>query len=81
MFFDRDKVNVRFTPTGNSPDETDPFPAVNAADACADEAAWYYDDRDAPTQVLLCPASCEAVGTEGGGTMEIVFGCETVVVD
>jgi hypothetical protein len=81
MFFDRDKVNVRFTPTGMSADETEPFPKVGAVDACADEAAWYYDNPDAPAEVLLCPASCEAVASEGGGTMEIVFGCETVVVD
>ncbi|MDD9934041.1 MAG: VWA domain-containing protein [Myxococcales bacterium] len=81
MFFEREKVNVRFTPTGMDPDETAPLPAVQSAADCGDDSAWHYDSPDAPTEVLLCPASCDAVSSNRGGEMQIVFGCDTVVLE
>lgn len=81
MFFERDKVNVRFTPTGENPGDVAPFPAVGTPAACGDDAAWYFDKPDAPTEILLCPASCDAVGSNRGGEMQIVFGCDTVILE
>ena len=73
---DPSKVNVAWTPA-NSASET-LFPKSSDASACADNAAWYYDAPDAPKQVLLCPAACQQIS--GGGTLNIAFGCATVMV-
>ena len=81
MFFERAKVNVRFTPTGAPADSVDPFPAVPSADACGDDTAWYYDNPGAPAEIVLCPASCAAVRSDRGGEMQIVFGCDTLLLE
>jgi hypothetical protein len=81
MVFDREKVNVKFTPTGVSSDTVEPFANVASADACGDSQAWYYDDPDSPGEVLLCPQLCDLVGSGEGGTVDVLFGCATVVLE
>jgi hypothetical protein len=55
---------------------------VGAAD-CGDAGGWYYDSDTTPTQVTLCPKSCElaqqGAGSEDGG-VDVEFGCATVVL-
>ena len=41
-------------------------------------AAWYYDDNAAPSQVLLCDAACGSVS--GGGGLKITLGCKPDLV-
>lgn len=56
---------------------------ANAA-ACGPAGGWYYDNDAAPTQVLLCPASCDfaqsSVGPGKTGRIEVLFGCATIVM-
>lgn len=70
---DPNRVNVEYT-DGN--DVRDTFPRADSDAQCGALDAWYYDDPLDPTEIKLCPATCEAV--EGGGTLKIVFGCATV---
>lgn len=50
---------------------------------CGPDGGWYYDDDQSPSQVILCPASCEdaqaAVGPGKPGKIEVLFGCETIL--
>lgn len=54
------------------------IPKVSGASACGSEPGWYYDDDASPTQIILCPSTCEAVKVQQGD-LEIVLGCQTVV--
>jgi hypothetical protein len=73
---DPTKVNMELTAQG----ETTPMilPRAPSEADCMTTAAWFYDDPAAPTQLRLCPAACELA--QSGGTVDIAFGCETVVV-
>jgi hypothetical protein len=74
---DPSKVNVRW----RAPTATDNalFPRAASESACAAERGWYYDNASKPSQVLLCPAACKAIAV--GGTLNIGFGCATVVLN
>ena len=67
-------VNVEFTPDGGA---LEVIPRVTDAD-CAGQGGWFYDDPNAPTEIVLCPASCATV-TSGAGNLDVVLGCETIV--
>lgn len=74
--FARDKVNVNYKDPGGM-DEL--FPKATGADACMGNKAWYFDDENKPAEVLLCPDACAAVAH--GGTIDLAFGCATVVLE
>lgn len=68
-------VNVTYRP--EELDEKLPY-AENLAD-CSDGAGWYYDNANAPTRIILCPASCEQAKADGStSNLEVSFGCKTV---
>jgi hypothetical protein len=58
---------------------------------CGNGASWYYDDDTAPTKVILCPAACATAqtlvaaasdaGIDSGktGSVNVLFGCATIV--
>jgi hypothetical protein len=83
MVFDRERVNVVFTDSGGG---TTTYPRAIDMSRCTDAGggpvrAWYYDNNDAPTQILLCPAACMQVESAGeGASMQIQLGCETEIV-
>jgi len=59
------------------------IPKVAGATACGTGDGWYYDNDTAPTKVILCPGACAkadaAVSSTGGGKIEVLFGCKTIV--
>jgi hypothetical protein len=56
------------------------IPQVPDADACGNDAGWYYDDPEIPTEIHLCPATCTLVqGGPPGASLDVVLGCATVV--
>ena len=69
-----DWLNFEYMPEGE-----EPFWVRNVASEseCGNEFAWYYDDPENPTQIVLCPAGCERVRSEGG-TVELMVGCPTL---
>ncbi len=76
---DPDKVNVEFQPNPNAPAEPIYNVPGGAAD-CGPQGGWYYDDPDAPTQIIFCPATCDLVQASIDGRVTLIFGCETQVV-
>jgi hypothetical protein len=67
------KVNVQFTSGGKKT----VFPQVASKAACPSSGnAWYYDNPKAPTEIVLCTATCGAISV--GGELDVLTGCETV---
>ncbi len=68
-------VNVTFSEGGS---KADTFFYVSSAKDCAlsPERAWYYDDPKTPTQVVLCPQTCDRVSAAHDGKMDVAFGCK-----
>jgi len=75
--FDPDKVNVDFD---DGLGGTLPIPRVASAAECPGVIdGWYYDDPAAPTMIVMCPQTCEKVQVAKNGSINIAFGCETIV--
>jgi len=74
---DLGKVNVDYTltPAGT------PALISNVADeaACTASGGWYYSPPINPTQVVLCPATCDIVQASTEAEVSVKFGCSTVV--
>jgi hypothetical protein len=54
------------------------YPRLAMGATCADQLAWDYDAADPPTQVVLCPAACQAVQGDPQSRVDVRFGCATV---
>jgi hypothetical protein len=72
--FDPQKVNVRFTPKGGSPQD---FGYVAQADCSRASNAWYFDNPNQPTQVFVCPTTCDMLKASAGAEVDVSFGCAT----
>jgi hypothetical protein len=70
--FDPQKVNVRFTPPGGAPQD---FGYVSQADCARASNAWYFDDPNQPTQVLVCDSTCAMLKASQGAEVDVSFGC------
>ncbi len=75
---DPNRVNFVFTPSGGGSPAT--IPRVDNAGACGGNHGWYYDDPATPTQILVCPHTCDALSADTDGQVDIQFGCATVVL-
>jgi hypothetical protein len=69
-------VNVVYVPGDGSAPLT--IGEVEGASFCA-HGGWYPNDAANPTEVLLCPSTCAAVGTDVGAKVEIVLGCKSLL--
>lgn len=69
---DASKVNVRWQATGTNPEMV--FGKVADEAACMGQLGWFYDATP-PTQIMLCPATCNTIAA--GGTLNLEFGCAT----
>jgi len=69
-------VNVQYTaPSGT----TENIFHVQDQGACAGGDGWFYDVAgDNPSKVLVCPSTCQRIQGEGGGAVDVLFGCGTV---
>lgn len=68
--FDRNKVNVQYTPPGASATALDYNPS------CTGGKGWKYDDANNPTRVLACDSTCDTLKATAG-KVDLVFGCAT----
>jgi len=73
---DWDAVNFVFTPDGAA--EGNAVPYVGDEGACAGGPGWYYDSRDAPTEIRVCPATCTTL-EDSSGQVDVAFGCATLL--
>jgi hypothetical protein len=76
--FDKDFVNVRFSPTGDDRDNIT-FRRTNSEATCGASPAWYYDNMDNPATIIACPNTCDAIKAAHKGKIEILFGCKTEI--
>jgi hypothetical protein len=75
---DYSKVNVEYTPGGSSTPQI--IPQVAGKGQCPSNGdAWYYDDPNNPTQILLCDATCNKLSADNMGTVSVVLGCKTII--
>lgn len=80
-FFDKNKVNVEFSKSGSGTD-TVTFRRADSANACGDSSeGWYYDNADKPTKVMICPKACDAIKATEKGKINVLFGCQTIVIN
>jgi hypothetical protein len=71
-------VNVEYLP-GKGPPGV-PIPKVVGKAACPSTGdAWYYDSETKPTEIILCPATCDTVTQDAKAEVDIVFGCKTIL--
>jgi len=75
---DREKVSVLYTPGGS--DEAEPIPYVDVVDNCGEEGGWFYNDKDNPTRVVVCDATCDRLRRDPDGAVTVRFECEQVIV-
>ena len=75
---DPSKVNVGWVQPGATDKDQEVFPRADDLAGCGDKLGWYDGSPNAPTQVMLCPATCTRVAA--GGTLNVAFGCATVTI-
>jgi len=80
QMLDPSRVNVLIQADG---DER-AFPRVTGPEACGSLGGWHYDDETAPSQVILCPASCEdaqrVLRDSGSAGIRVAFGCQSLFI-
>ena len=71
------EVNVVVTPDGLA---ASTIPRVADARSCAGDPGWHYaGDAAAPSKIVLCPETCDALTRPEAVKVDIVTGCKTVV--
>jgi hypothetical protein len=70
------EVNITYT-SGDAEPVT--IPQVLGPADCGADGGWYYDNPAAPTEITLCPATCDGIKNDPDAVVEVVLGCKTVV--
>jgi hypothetical protein len=52
---------------------------LSGAAECGEWEGWYYDDAAAPTKVVLCSATCNALAADDAPVLSTISGCPTVI--
>jgi hypothetical protein len=71
--FDANNVNVNFVHANGKVDE------LSRSDNCPG-AGWRYDNPDTPKYIELCKTSCDAIQSDLDGSLKILLGCPTRVI-
>ena len=74
--FDAGKTNVRLNLDGVA----EPLTKAPSAADCGDQQGWHYDDEASPQRVVACPATCSRMQAAQNASVDILFGCETVLI-
>ena len=74
---DPGRVNFVFTPSNGQPQT---IGRVSGPGACNGGQGWFYDDPLDPTQIEVCPATCQMLEADAQGSVDIQFGCATIVL-
>jgi hypothetical protein len=53
-----------------------PVSLVSGMDKCGTDQGWYFDNPTAPTQIILCPATCDTVSKDSMAQVGIAVGCK-----
>lgn len=76
QIFDKTKVNVNYSGMGGT---TQIYYVPDPAN-CGPQGGWYYDDAANPMNIKVCPTTCSTFQSDTTGKVDILFGCDTVVV-
>lgn len=71
---DPTKVNVNFRDSLGMVHTVGQAPGP---DSCQN-GGWYYDNPAAPTNISLCPSTCEVVKADGKAELDILLGCNVI---
>lgn len=74
---DPNEVNFSYTPQGMGTPKL-LLRADDLAD-CNGLPGWYYDSNNAPTKIILCPASCATVQADPAAEVSALFGCKSQI--
>jgi hypothetical protein len=75
--FDKNKVNVVYTPGGG---KAGLVPRYQDKAHCPPNGdGWYYDSNINPMQIELCAQACAKVSADPTGTVDILLGCTSQV--
>jgi hypothetical protein len=74
--FDKLRVNVVVKP-GDGSQRVVPY--VEQRSNC-DGPGWYYDDPENPTRIDTCPVTCTRLEANDQATVEIAYGCQTIII-
>jgi hypothetical protein len=78
--FDKDKVNLVLAASGSNGVGGISYGRVTSAADCSKVSdGWYYDDNNSPTTIFVCPSTCNTLKASKGETVNIQFGCKTVI--
>jgi hypothetical protein len=69
---DPNQVEIEITPS-SGPKKT--INKLTGAAQCGSGDGFYYDNNSAPTKILLCPATCNAVQADTNPKVNISLGC------
>jgi hypothetical protein len=76
------KLNVQYT-AGSGAVTTIAY-VESPARCSATGGGWYYDADPAeggvPSEIIVCPATCSAFGSDAKGSVDVVLGCQTVLM-
>jgi hypothetical protein len=75
-----DRVNVTLSLDGA---EAEFIPGVANEAACVESGGigWYYDSPEMPTTIYACTESCSHIQNGTNPAIEVLLGCERVVVE
>jgi lariat debranching enzyme len=73
------KVNVKYT--SGTGQEQDIYYVDGQSKCDPQKGGWYFDDPVTPTQVVVCPTSCNTIQGDKDGKIDLLFGCERVALD
>jgi hypothetical protein len=74
--FDPRKTNVQLTLDG----KVEQLGQAPTAGDCGARDGWYYNDPAAPKRVVACPSTCTRIQGALNAQVDVLFGCETVVI-
>jgi hypothetical protein len=72
---DPDEVNFSYDPMGMGTPVI--LPRAENLAGCNSQPGWYYNSNTAPTQIILCPASCNTVQADSMAKVSVLFGCKS----
>jgi hypothetical protein len=74
--FDPNNTNAQLTIAGTA-EQLGKAPGVVD---CGAREGWHYDSESAPKRVVACPATCTRIQSAHDAEVNVLFGCETVVL-